>query len=186
MSAPKGDSMTRWLKFLWAVGALLLPTNALAAAMCGQATTGDGLGAGRGTLVSGTYSGRVRQTATLCLCDGAADCDGVLASNQSFGVYDLRAMGVSGSSLTKSPDLVIFERNLTTGCAGDLTATFLTGPDSSTLHTIGTPNAVSSATTRLVVDLQRAPLDRFLQVTLTNITSCTDSEILMIYGEVDR
>ena len=95
-------------------------------------------------------------------------------------------MGVTGTSLTRSPDLAIFERNLATACTGDFTATFATGPDPDTLHTLGSTTAVNAATTRLVVDLQRAPLDRFLNVTVTNSATCTDGEIVLLYGEVER
>ncbi|MGH7409439.1 MAG: hypothetical protein ACREJ6_00015 [Candidatus Methylomirabilis sp.] len=129
----------------------------------------------------------------ICLCNGAVDCDPSGVSADNFD-YDLKSMGLLGTGailslgnrLTTSPDLVIFERNLVTGCSENLTASFTTGPDADTLHTLGTTSAIDSTTTRLVVDLQRAPLDRFLHVALTNTADCTDSEILMLYGEVER
>jgi len=167
--------MTRWLTTLGAIGALLLPTGALGAALCD-------LGAGGATNAAVGYQGRVAEVAAICLCDGTADCvpgTGTGAAND----YDLRAMS---ASLTKSPDLLIFERNLVTDCAADLTATFATGPDADTLHTLGSTTAINAATSRLVVDLQRAPVDRFLNVSLTNTAGCTDSEIILIYGEIER
>ena len=165
--------------------ALLLPRSSFAAALCGAA------GAAPTSNVS--YGGLVSTHKAICLCDGAANCAPTGGPLTSFD-YDLTSMGLLGTGsvfslgnrLTTSPDLVIFERNLVAGCAGNLTASFLTGPDADTLHTLGVTSAIDVTTTRLVVDLQRAPLDRFLNVALTNTAGCADSEIIMLYEEVER
>ena len=60
--------MSRVLALLGALGALLLPSSVLAAAMC--------TGAGTGVTIGATYQGRVKTVAGLCLCNGTAVVDG--------------------------------------------------------------------------------------------------------------
>lgn len=161
--------MTRYL--LTAL-ALLVPTLAQAAAWDVVANVGA--------------QGRWRTVATIKLCDqvtgdGTLDCDPVTAGDQTTGTWDFGNSTTTPKRLGRG-DTIVLERADSTGCAGDLTATFSTSNSTGatfTFHALGATTAVNNATSRIVIDSQGATLDRFLRTAVSNVAACDDGEIWM-------
>lgn len=145
------------------VGALLLPALALPTwAADGDVRTG-----------TSTSRGAIRLITSVKLCDTKTSSDSTCTT------WDFaNSPGI--------PDMLVLERESKTDCAGNATATFTTSATSGgTAHAIGSSAVVvDDNTTRVVIDLHQAPLDRFLVTALTTMTSCTNLTVLMHFYEI--
>ena len=140
------------------------------------------------TTADTSYDGPTRVAGMICLCNAAADCDAGTAGNQPSKVYSMDELYAIMPSFQNAsgPAQYIFERNLATGCSGDLTAAFMTGPDTDTPHTLGPDSSVNNGTSRIVLNADDFILDKYLKVTLSNTISCSQSEILLGFGFVAK
>ncbi len=104
-------------------------------------------------------------------------CDTKLAANSSCTEFDMNSVGM--------PDLIVFEFQedpSNEDCSATPDFTITTGPitGGAPAHDMDTSAVVlNSSTTRVVMDMSRAIVDRYLFTAITDDADCTDVDIYM-------
>lgn len=147
----------------------LLVAVLLAAPSLVWAADGDGL------------SGVSRTKGVQRINGGIIVCDGKVAADDpaTCTAVDMGTLNLGG------PHNLILELNSATGCSGAYSVAVQTrATATSTLHEISDPVVVMNATiTRVTIDLTAASLDRYLVLTTSTLTDCTDLTVWGLWTE---
>lgn len=109
-------------------------------------------------------------------------CDTKVAANSSCTEFDLNATSTAGRRVGSS-DLIVFEYEENgSDCTATPDFTITTGPvtGGAPLYDLDTtPVILNSTVNRVVLDMSRAPTDRYLFTAILDDADCTDVDIRM-------